>query len=38
MIGEGVISWNRGDKVFYHITSRNEGSYAEFDVAPAHIP
>jgi NADPH2:quinone reductase len=34
--GEGVISWNRGDKVFYHTTWRKEGSYAEFNVAPAH--
>ena len=35
-IGEGVISWNRGDKVFYHTTWRKDGSYAEFNVAPAH--
>jgi len=35
-MGEGVISWNRGDKVFYHTTWRKDGSYAEFNVAPAH--
>jgi Alcohol dehydrogenase GroES-like domain len=36
-IGEGVISWNRGDKVFYHTTWRKDGSYAEFNVAPAKV-
>jgi NADPH2:quinone reductase len=35
-IGEGVVSWNRGDPVFYHSTWRKDGSYAEFNVAPAH--
>jgi len=35
-IGEGVVSWNRGDHVFYHTTWRKNGSYAEFNVAPAH--
>jgi NADPH2:quinone reductase len=35
-MGEGVISWNRGDKAFYHTTWRKDGSYAEFNVAPAH--
>ena len=35
-IGEGVVSWNRGDHVFYHTTWRKDGSYAEFNVAPAH--
>jgi NADPH2:quinone reductase len=35
-IGEGVVSWNRGDQVFYHTTWRKDGSYAEFNVAPAH--
>ena len=35
-IGEGVLSWNRGDQVFYHTTWRKDGSYAEFNVAPAH--
>ena len=35
-MGEGVISLNRGDKVFYHTTWRKDGSYAEFNVAPAH--
>jgi NADPH2:quinone reductase len=34
--GEGVISWNRGDQVFYHTTWRKDGSFAEFNVAPAH--
>jgi NADPH2:quinone reductase len=35
-IGEGLVSWNRGDQVFYHTTWRKDGSYAEFNVAPAH--
>ena len=35
-IGEGVVSWSRGDQVFYHTTWRKDGSYAEFNVAPAH--
>jgi len=35
-MGEGVASWNRGDQVFYHTTWRKDGSYAEFNVAPAH--
>src|ERR1700681_4389151 len=35
-IGESVVSWNRGDQVFYHTTWRKDGSYAEFNVAPAH--
>ena len=34
--GEGVVSWNRGDQIFYHTTWRKDGSYAEFNVAPAH--
>src|SRR5271166_6563245 len=35
-LGEGVDSWNLGDRVFYHTTWRKDGSYAEFNVAPAH--
>jgi NADPH:quinone reductase-like Zn-dependent oxidoreductase len=35
-IGESVVSWNPGDQVFYHTTWRKDGSYAEFNVAPAH--
>jgi len=35
-LGEGVDSWNLGDRVFYHATWRRDGSYAEFNVAPAH--
>ena len=35
-MGESVVSWNRGDQVFYHTTWRKDGSYAEFNVAPAH--
>jgi NADPH:quinone reductase len=35
-IGEGVTSWNPGERVFYHTTWRKDGSYAEFNVAPAH--
>jgi NADPH2:quinone reductase len=35
-IGEGVVSWNRGDQVFYHTTWRKDGSYAEYNVAPPH--
>ena len=36
MLGEGVTSWNTGERVFYHTTWRKDGSYAEFNVAPAH--
>jgi NADPH:quinone reductase len=36
MLGEGVTSWNPGERVFYHTTWRRDGSYAEFNVAPAH--
>ena len=36
MLGEGVTSWNPGERVFYHTTWRKDGSYAEFNVAPAH--
>jgi NADPH2:quinone reductase len=36
MLGEGVNSWNPGERVFYHTTWRRDGSYAEFNVAPAH--
>ena len=36
MLGEGVASWNPGERVFYHTTWRKDGSYAEFNVAPAH--
>jgi NADPH2:quinone reductase len=35
-LGEGVDLWNLGDRVFYHTTWRKDGSYAEFNVAPAH--
>jgi len=35
-VGEGVKNWRAGDKVFYHTTWRRPGSYAEFNVAPAH--
>ena len=35
-LGEGVNSWNPGERVFYHTTWRKDGSYAEFNVAPAH--
>lgn len=35
-VGESVENWNTGDKVFYHATWRRPGSYAEFNVAPAH--
>ena len=35
-LGEGVDLWNLEDRVFYHTTWRKEGSYAEFNVAPAH--
>src|ERR1700738_2818977 len=35
-MGESVVSWNPGDQVFYHTTWRKDGSYAEFNVAPAH--
>jgi NADPH2:quinone reductase len=35
-MGESVVSWNLGDQVFYHTTWRKDGSYAEFNVAPAH--
>src|ERR1700681_4599849 len=35
-MGESVVSWNREDQVFYHTTWRKDGSYAEFNVAPAH--
>jgi NADPH2:quinone reductase len=35
-MGEGVVSWNRGDQVFYHTTWRKDGSYAELNVAPAY--
>ena len=35
-VGEGVKNWKVGDKVFYHTTWRKPGSYAEFNVAPAH--
>ena len=34
MLGEGVTSWKPGE--FYHTTWRRDGSYAEFNVAPAH--
>ena len=40
-IGEGVVSWDRGDQVFYHTTWPKNGSYAEFNVAAqtfARIP
>ena len=36
ILGEGVTSWNPGERVFYHTTWRKDGSYAEFNVAPAH--
>jgi NADPH:quinone reductase len=35
-LGESVVSWSLGDQVFYHTTWRKDGSYAEFNVAPAH--
>jgi NADPH2:quinone reductase len=35
-LGESVVSWSLGDQVFYHTTWRKAGSYAEFNVAPAH--
>jgi NADPH2:quinone reductase len=36
MLGEGVDSWKPGERVFYHTTWRRDGSYAEFNIAPAH--
>jgi NADPH:quinone reductase-like Zn-dependent oxidoreductase len=35
-VGQGVKNWNVGENVFYHTTWRRPGSYAEFNVAPAH--
>jgi NADPH:quinone reductase len=35
-LGEGVRSWKPGEPVFYHTSWRRDGSYAEFNVAPAH--
>jgi NADPH:quinone reductase-like Zn-dependent oxidoreductase len=35
-LGEGVNSWSPGERVFYHASWRRDGSYAEFNVAPAH--
>lgn len=35
-IDQAISSWNVGDRVFYHATWRKDGSYGEFNVAPAH--
>jgi NADPH:quinone reductase len=35
-LGEKVNSWSPGERVFYHTTWRKDGSYAEFNIAPAH--
>src|SRR5262245_48213594 len=35
-LGEEVNSWSPGERVFYHTSWRKDGSYAEFNIAPAH--